>query len=345
MSSLVSVITPCYEHEQYLEDYFESLLAQSYRNIELVFCDDDSKDRSWAVARGYRQKLKDRFIRVVMVRNERNIGLIATLERLRTEVQGEILCILESDDHLYPTKVEENLSYLRQHPEVGLVHSDADFFYMETGRRRRAHWASKGGRVPQGDAFETLLHENCILTCTVACRTSLVAAHVDLGLYRERGYQAADYPMFLDLARQTRFGYIDRPLAVYRIVRDSISHPGSEVERYRWLFDYQRVKQDYIREHGCSAEIKERADAQFHASELDLGWVSGSAELFARGSTWLMQHRPDRVGRWTRRVRSAAVRNPVLWRAVRGLERILRSTSTVRRRVGRHAQPHAKEVR
>ncbi len=320
MSTLVSILTPCFEHERYLEDYFESLLAQTYGNIELIFCDDCSGDRSWEVAQGYRQRLEDKLSRVVLCRNEENRGLIATLERLRGEVRGEVLCVLESDDYLYPTKVEENVDYLQRYTEVGLVHSDADYLYMDDGRIRQAHWASKGGRVPAGEAYEALLHENCVLTCTVACRTSLVADHVDFRRYRERGYQAADYPMFLDLARHSRFGYIDRPLAVYRVVRGSISHPESELQGLRWLVDYRRVKLDYIRDHGCGAGVRRRVEAQYHISVMALGWLSGSPELFAGGYSWLLENRPGKTGAWTR-VRSIAIRHRALWRAVRQLER------------------------
>lgn len=317
---LVSILTPCFEHEQYLEDYFESLLEQSYPDIELIFYDDASRDRSWAIAKDYEQRLRGRFRRVVLRQNRENRGLLATMERLSLEIGGDVVCVLESDDYLYRTKVEENVSFLKQHPEVGLVHSDVDFLDAETRRLTRGRWGSVGRKIPQGEVFEDLLHENFILTCTMACRASLLKDYVNFQRYRERAYRTSDYPMFLDLSRKARFGYIDRRLAVYRVVEGSISHPGNEIGRLQWKLDYYRIKQDYIREHGCRDETKRRAGSQLHRCLMQLGWASGSADMFNQGYSWFLEHDPTKVTRLAHRARKLALRSGVLWRASRRLE-------------------------
>lgn len=324
----VSVLTPCYRHERYLEDYFESLLAQSYRDVELIFQDDASPDGSWRVAEGYRERLQERLARVVLRRSDRNQGLLATLEALAGEVTGDVVCLLESDDYLYPSKIEENVAYLHAHPEVGLVHSDVDFLGEGKEDSRHARWGSADRAIPEGEVFEDLLYENFILTCTVACRASLFAAHADFRAYRDRGYRTADYPMFLDLSRHTRFGYVDRPLAVYRVVAGSISHPESEVDRLRWKLDYYRIKRDYVERYGCRETIRRRAERQLHRSLMQLGWAAGSAETFDEGYAWLLEQEPGEASRPAHRVRRAALRNGVLWRAVRGLEALRRRSST-----------------
>ena len=246
------------------------------------------------------------------------------MERLKLEIRGDIVCVLESDDYLHRTKVEENVAYLREHPDVGLVHSDVDFLDMESGELQRARWGSAGRKIPQGEVFEDLLHENFILTCAMACRATLFAAHADFPGYRQRGYRTADYPTFLELSRHAPFGYIDRSLAVYRVVAGSISHPGNEVGRLRWKLDYYRVKQDFIREHPCREAIRARADRQLHRCLMQLGWASGSAELFNEGYAWFREHDPAEVGRWTQRVRRLALRRGALWRWVRRLEALRR---------------------
>ncbi|HEX9726281.1 MAG TPA: glycosyltransferase family 2 protein [Vicinamibacteria bacterium] len=319
MSDLVSILTPCYEHEQYLGGYFESLLNQTYRDIELIFFDDASGDGSWAKALSYEERLGSRFRRVVLRRNEQNVGMIETLGRMRPEIQGDIVCILESDDFLYRTKVEENVAYLRAHPDVGLVHSDADVQFLNENRWQRSYWRSRGRNIPTGDVFASLLHENFILTCTMACRASLVENHVDFLTYAARGYRTADYPMFLDLARRAPFGYIDRPLAVYRVIEGSISHPNDEVGRREWQFHYYRIKQDYV-DSRCSASTRSRADLQLHESMVELGWASRSAEMFEKGFAWLLQNHPARMSWWLRRVRGPAIRKAAAWRAARHLE-------------------------
>ncbi len=317
---LVSILTPCFEHEQFLEDYFESLLEQSYGDIELIFYDDASKDRSWAIAEGYQGRLRDRFRRVVLRRNEENQGLLATMERLSLEIRGDIVCILESDDYFYPAKVEESVAFLQQHPDVGLVHSDVDFLDAQTDRLTPGRWGSAGRKIPEGEVFEDLLHENFILTCAMACRAVLFKDHADFRSYRQRGYRTADYPMFLDLSRTARFGYIDRRLAVYRVVRGSISHPQNEIGQLQWKLDYYRIKQDYIRRYPCRDEIRRRAESQLHRCLMELGWASGAADMFDRGHSWCREHDPERVSRWTQQARKLALRSGALWRVGRRLE-------------------------
>lgn len=330
MSDRVSILTPCFGHEKFLVEYFESLLAQTHREVELIFFDDGSTDGSWGIAQSYRERLQSRFDRVVLRRNERNLGLLATLARMRSEIRGEILCILESDDFLYPTKIEENVAYLRRHPEVGLVHSDADFLYSDAGRIEGRRWGSRGRKIPVGEVFDDLLDENFILTCTMACRASLVTDHVDFRSYRDRGYRTADYPMFLDLARRAPFGYIDRPLAVYRVVEGSISHARSEVGRLEWKLGYYGIKQEYIRRYGCREETRKRAETQLHLCLMQLGWASGSVEKFGRGYSWLLKEDPHKARRWPQRARNVAIRNSVLWRTARRLETLMMRSSAAR---------------
>jgi hypothetical protein len=126
--------------------------------------------------------------------------------------------------------------------------------------------------------------------------------------------------MFLDLSRRAPFGYIDRPLAVYRVVEGSISHPRSAIGRLRWKLDYYRIKRDYIREYGCRDETKRRAESQLHRSLMQLGWASGSSEMFNEGYSWLLDNDPASIGGWAQRARRLAIRNGALWQSIRRLE-------------------------
>ncbi len=126
--------------------------------------------------------------------------------------------------------------------------------------------------------------------------------------------------MFLDLSLHAPFGYIDRSLAVYRVVAGSISHPRDEVSRREWDFHYFRIKRDYVESPHCPAKIRKRAEVQLHLSMLELGWASGSAETFEEGYSWLSQNDPESIGWWSHRVRKRAIESGISRRAVRRLE-------------------------
>jgi len=72
---LVTISTPCYNHEKYLPDYFESIISQTYENIELIIIDNASQDNSQKIIENYLPKLK-KFARVVYIPRNKNAGLV-----------------------------------------------------------------------------------------------------------------------------------------------------------------------------------------------------------------------------------------------------------------------------
>ena len=73
---LVTILTPVYNHEKYLDEYFESIISQTYKNIELVLIDDASPDSSKIVIDKWLPKLKKRFVRLIYIPRTENKGLI-----------------------------------------------------------------------------------------------------------------------------------------------------------------------------------------------------------------------------------------------------------------------------
>jgi glycosyltransferase involved in cell wall biosynthesis len=244
MQPLVTIITPCYNHEKYLDDYFQSLLSQTYYNIELIILDDGSTDSSWKKICSYKVQLEKRFRRVICD-SQVNVGFHRALARALSLAQGEYLSILESDDYYLLNKIEENVKYFQSHPEVGLVHSDTNFVYPD--RIEEGHWKASGAEIPVGSVFEKLLVANFITTCSVCMRVDLLKKHVDFDKYKLQGYLMADYPMWLDLARHTHFGYIDKPLADYRILQESACHSQDPRKTLRFFKSTCQVRFDYAR--------------------------------------------------------------------------------------------------
>ena len=256
MQPLVSIVTPCYNHEQYLDDYFQGLLSQTYRNIELIIIDDCSKDSSWAKICSYESQLKKIFPRVVCTRNATNQGAYKTITDAQRQVSGEYVSLLESDDYYLPTKVEENVNYLQAHPEMGVVHSRAYYIHSD-GTPYPSAFPSRE-EIPTGHIFDHLLIDNFIITCTVCSRRSLPRRSVDSAKHIERGYRMGDYPTWLDLARHTQFGYIAKPLACYRILEESGSHSRDPYKRFLFQKSFSQIKLDYLRDYGVTDPIKRK---------------------------------------------------------------------------------------
>jgi alpha-1,3-rhamnosyltransferase len=320
MDPLVSIVTPCYNHSEYLAECLESVLAQTYSRLELVFVDDRSSDDSWQVFLAYENRLRSRLEGLVAWRHETNVGLLATMEELVGAASGDLLCVLESDDVFYPEKVRRNVAYLASNSQYGAVHGEVDFLFAD-GTIERNHWRQLGRQVPQGDIFEDLLRENHILSCTFCCRVELLRQHVDFAAYAERGYLTADYACFLDLARHTRIGYIDEALAVYRVVEGSISHPRQHLDELRWRRRYLAIKRDFIDRYGASQDVVARAERQHWDTEFRQAYWSGDRDRSRRAFAWLLSNHPQRYSTVMMRLRNASVGIPLFSALVRRFDR------------------------
>ena len=315
---LVTVWTPCYNHEQYLDDYFQGLLAQTYSNIQLILIDDGSTDNSWAKICSYEAQLRAKFPLVVLERHE-NIGPTEEfLAHFWTHAAGEYMCMLESDDYYLPTRIEETVRYFQTHPDVGAVHSEVDYLYND--RIEYRHWETAGVQIPEGDIYEALLLGNFIMTCTFCCRMDLLRQYVDWRAYLTKGYRMLDYACYLDLARHTRFGYINKSLARYRILQNSWVHTTNLHRRFQNLKNYYQTALDYIQQYGAPDHIRHAALQKVHTVNSEYGYHFYQQEQFREGYNWLAQHNPRQLqtARW--RVRALAMRSKHLWRPVHAVE-------------------------
>ena len=125
---LVSVCIPAYNSAVYLKRTMESVLCQTYRNIELVVVDDCSKDNTLEVA----EALKDPRIRIV--KNEKNLGMTGNWNKCLAEAKGDYIKLICADDILYEDSIKKELGVLLAHPAVTLAMSDTALI-DENGKR------------------------------------------------------------------------------------------------------------------------------------------------------------------------------------------------------------------
>jgi len=119
-SPLVSVIIPVHNCERYLPKAIQSVLAQTYRPIEVIVVDDGSSDNSAEIARSYQE------IHYIYQPNQgpavaRNAGLAVA--------QGEFIAFLDADDRWVPDKLKIQIEYLFEHPHVGYTIGRIQNFY------------------------------------------------------------------------------------------------------------------------------------------------------------------------------------------------------------------------
>lgn len=176
IKGLVSVVIPVYNDCRFLAETIESVLAQTYRDFEIVLVDDGSADPApiEAVIRPYRA---DNFR---YVRNEKNIGLAASRNVGIRHSKGEFICFLDADDILTPRKFEVQTGILNARPEMQMVFSDE--YAIRDGVRIEVPQQFPNGYTAGERPVETFVRASFIAVFTVMVRA---ASLEKIGIFNE----------------------------------------------------------------------------------------------------------------------------------------------------------------
>ena len=123
---LVSVLIPAYNHENYIQETIESIINQTYPNIELIILDDGSKDKTWEKITELKPKCENRFVKIHF-ETKQNEGTCITLNKLLKLSSGEFVYIIASDDLAKPQATEKEVKFLQDNPDYSLAVGDNEY--------------------------------------------------------------------------------------------------------------------------------------------------------------------------------------------------------------------------
>ncbi len=138
---LVSVVMINYNDSAYLREAVDSVLAQTYEPMELVFVDDASTDASWSILTDYAK----RDARLKLHRNERNMGVVYTSNRAYSLTKGDYLYFVSSNDKALPGFLEKAAVMLDAHPRAGFCWTDPSHFFENGGPVYSRHTGLSAG--------------------------------------------------------------------------------------------------------------------------------------------------------------------------------------------------------
>ena len=183
MSELVSIVIPIYNHAGFLPDAIESVLRQTYSNLEIVVVDDGSTDRTAEVVKAYP--------RVRYLRQHRQ-GLAAARNAGLRACRGEYVVFLDADDRLLPNHVETGVRAFHARPDAALVCGDFCLFGSE--ERWHVHCCE-----PRPDHYASLLRCNFIGAVHSAMFRRVVVD--ELGGFSPHLHACEDYELYFRIAR------------------------------------------------------------------------------------------------------------------------------------------------
>lgn len=211
---LVSVIIPTYNRDLYLKQTIQSVLSQTYQNIEIIVVDDGTPN-------GKNELLCKKFDQVKYIKIEnsggpakpRNIGI--------REAKGKYIAFVDDDDLWLPTKLELQVGILENNPTFGLVHSCCEVV-DEYGVKKNEIIGRPGSLdVKHGDVSMRMMGNWTLMMPTPLIRKEVVD---EVGFFNEKIPSAGeDTEFWTRCAFTTQFYYIDEPLAHYRVHSGNIS--------------------------------------------------------------------------------------------------------------------------
>jgi len=219
---LVSVILPVYNRETSISRAIESVLAQTYRPLELIVVDDGSTD-------GTRRVLEQFGSRITLLSQQHAGAYVARNLGLR-HAAGELVAFIDSDDAWLPDRLSSQVP-LMQREEVGLVFGDA---VHVTPRGRTSATSFRVSPPHRGRVAGEFAWANFVPTVTVLVRRRCLD---EIGGFPETNALSADYLAWFRIALRHELDYVDAPVAEYTVHAEGISADlGRSIEARIALF-------------------------------------------------------------------------------------------------------------
>ncbi|MDR0880542.1 MAG: glycosyltransferase [Clostridioides sp.] len=222
-NDLVSIITPMYNAERYIEATIDSVLNQTYQDWEMLIVDDCSTDNSSTIVKSYMQ----RDDRIRYIRTESNKGVSNARNIALKNATGRYIAFLDSDDRWEAEKLAKQVKFML----------DKDAAITFTAYELMDENSKKLGkeiRIPDKVWYSKLLKGNVMGCLTVVIDKSKLDFEIEMS-----GVPHEDYVLWLSVLKKGYMAYgIDEVLAVYR--KSSTSLSGNKLKAARWTWNIYR---------------------------------------------------------------------------------------------------------
>jgi glycosyltransferase involved in cell wall biosynthesis len=220
MSKLVSVVIPTYNRRHLVVEAIESVLAQTYRPLEIIVVDDGSTDGTEEELSRFKDKL--RYLR------QENRGPSAARNLGIRAATGEFVALLDSDDLWEPAKIEKQVALMERSPQVGVVFCEIQRLNVTTGETVVRHCP----RDLRGDLRRELLRRNCVIGSDSAVVVRR-ACFDQIGVFDEGLQQAEDWDLWIRISRHFHYDFVAEPLVTIRTHGDNLH------QQVRVMHEYQ----------------------------------------------------------------------------------------------------------
>ena len=227
----ISIIIPTYNRKSFLIHAINSVLNQTYQNLELIIIDDGSSDKTENIIKKKYPKIK--------FYKQKNKGVSAARNKGIKMASCKWIAFLDSDDRWHPRKLENQINYLLAHPRYKICHTDE--IWIRKGIRINQHKKHKkhGGHI----------FDKCLDLCRIS--PSSVIIHKDIfnkvGLFNEKLPVCEDYDLWLRIAEKFPVLYLDEKLTIkYGGHLNQLSKKYWGMDRFRIIALENIIKKNFF---------------------------------------------------------------------------------------------------
>ncbi len=221
----ISVIVPVYNSHKHIKECLDSIINQTYKNIEILVINDKSTDNSLEIINSFKDK------RIKIINLKKNSGVAVARNKGIEEATGNYICFIDSDDYWYPEKLKKQIKFIKNN-NYAFIYSDYEF--LSSKRKHRAI-------VPKSITYKQALKNTTIFTSTVMFNMHILNKEDIYMPLIKRGQDTACWWQVLKKGI-TAYG-INEVLSVYRIHQKSLSHDKlTELKRKWHLYKRENIQ-------------------------------------------------------------------------------------------------------
>jgi len=223
---LVSVLIPTYNSALYIKDTLESILNQTYKNLEIIVIDDASKDSTVNIVKKYKDK------RIKLFVNKKNLGISKNMNKGIYLSKGKYLAIMDADDWSYPYRIEEQVKLMETNQKIVLCSG-----YMDICDEKLKFKNTRTYPITDKDIRKAIVTYDPISHPASMWRMSEL---LKTGLYNNNFPICRDYDLIVRISEFGEYRNIPKSLIKYRVRKDS--ETGKRIRQTQWYSFYIQMK-------------------------------------------------------------------------------------------------------
>ena len=208
---LVSIIMNCYNGETYLNDAVKSIISQKYKNFEVIFWDNQSRDNSSLIYKSFKDK------RLKYYYAKKHTSLYRARNLAIKKAKGKLIAFLDTDDIWLKDKLSSQIEKFKN-KKVCLVYSNYYILNQVTGLKKIAYKKI----LPEGLIYKDLLKNYFLGIGTVITKKDLFLKRKKY--FNEKFNIIGDFDNFIRISKNNYFSCVQYPLSIYRIHNKSFSN-------------------------------------------------------------------------------------------------------------------------